>query len=609
MFTQPAPSSTTALVTPTTDSTASPSAPPATRPSRIRGLSYLRNYTANHLLSRDSGVSAQNSASGSALGSSSQHSPLTRATTHATLSVTGRRRSRHSATADDPLSTPRDRLLRTTSAQNPGSSSSHNNGPAPEPASNSDSDSGRAKKHKTGAESVEDTEDHTAGEVNMTRTRSATTGDLSLDMLPSIRFSAHYDARSTRQSLSFTPVSRTLPTGKEIIKVGRYSEREQQQIVPANTPSAAPVGFKSKVVSRRHCEFWYEDGKWYIKDVKSSSGTFLNHIRLSPPGNESKPFIVNDGDIVQLGIDFRGGEEMIFRCVKMRIEVNRGWQNKPNNFKQGPNILWHPTEANQHQHGNSQATPELDLGRSRQRIKCPGLLDLSKRDCATTPPPLDKPIGTDDFLQPCQSLFVAPCSHTWHYKCIRELLVGPSHPIFTCPNCRAAADLDADIEEPDEEWQQLDSGGEDANMDTSDAPQELTTIPTDDSPNMSDMAADEAPSPVSPPVSPVEAEAEAADVTMMLDHAPTVQEIPIRPASRPEASSPVPIPRSSPIPVNRSRRTPSPPSGQEGPLTPRNDAGPWVFDGDAGRASQDISRPGAMVNLDAAAAQVESNAS
>lgn len=151
-------------------------------------------------------------------------------------------------------------------------------------------------------------------------------------MLPTIRFSAHYDPRSTRQSLSFTPISRTLPTGKEVIKVGRYSEREQQANIPANTPSAAPVGFKSKVVSRRHCEFWHENGKWYIKDVKSSSGTFLNHIRLSPPGNESKPYMVNDGDIVQLGIDFRGGEEMIFRCVKMRIELNRGWQAKPNNF-------------------------------------------------------------------------------------------------------------------------------------------------------------------------------------------------------------------------------------------------------------------------------------
>lgn len=154
-----------------------------------------------------------------------------------------------------------------------------------------------------------------------------------MESLPSIRFSTFYDPRATRPSLTFSPISRTLPTGKEVIRVGRYSERDKPSVVPHNVPSAAPVGFKSKVVSRRHCEFWYEDGKWFIKDVKSSSGTFLNHIRLSPPGTESKPFPVNDGDIVQLGIDFKGGEEMIFRCVKMRLELNRGWQAKLNAFK------------------------------------------------------------------------------------------------------------------------------------------------------------------------------------------------------------------------------------------------------------------------------------
>lgn len=154
-----------------------------------------------------------------------------------------------------------------------------------------------------------------------------------LDALPSIRFSAYYDQRAARPSLSFQPVSRTLPSGNEVIRVGRYSERDAQPQVPPNVPSAAPVGFKSKVVSRRHCEFWFENGKWHVKDVKSSSGTFLNHIRLSPPGHESKPYVVNDGDIIQLGIDFKGGEEMIFRCVKMRLELNRGWQNKLNTFK------------------------------------------------------------------------------------------------------------------------------------------------------------------------------------------------------------------------------------------------------------------------------------
>lgn len=148
-----------------------------------------------------------------------------------------------------------------------------------------------------------------------------------------IRLVPHHDPRSSRPSLSFTPTSRTLPHEDCVIRVGRYSERDSNPNPPPNVPSSAPVGFKSKVVSRRHCEFWCSNGQWYIKDVKSSSGTFLNHIRLSQPSVESKPWPVNDGDVVQLGIDFRGGEEMIFRCVKIRIECNRAWQKSLNNFK------------------------------------------------------------------------------------------------------------------------------------------------------------------------------------------------------------------------------------------------------------------------------------
>jgi hypothetical protein len=49
--------------------------------------------------------------------------------------------------------------------------------------------------------------------------------------------------------------------------------------------------------------------QYYIKDTKSSSGTFLNHIRLSPPNSESRPFQLKDGDVVQLGVDYQGGTE------------------------------------------------------------------------------------------------------------------------------------------------------------------------------------------------------------------------------------------------------------------------------------------------------------
>ncbi|KAI0127471.1 hypothetical protein BJ170DRAFT_373607 [Xylariales sp. AK1849] len=570
MFTPPVPP-VSGFISPTPVTTASSTAPP--RPSRLRGLSYLRSYTQSHL-SRDSGLSAQNnSASGSGSGSTLRPS-LRRAATLS--SPSGRRRSYQSVDnttrhIQDLFEATNSSLASQASSRNQAGRTSaqlrHSHREPPVEAS-SDSRGGRGKKQERGAggERVRTQDQETDAVTDMTRTRSATTGDvMSMDMLPTIRLSAHYDTRSNRQSLSFTPVSRTLPTGKETIRVGRYSEREQQAVIPVNTPSAAPVGFKSKVVSRRHCEFWHEDGKWYIKDVKSSSGTFLNHIRLSPPGNESKPFAVNDGDIVQLGIDFRGGEEMIFRCVKMRIELNRGWQAKPNNF----NMATHKRLRN--------LTGTASTASHAQ-------------DCSICL----------NAIAPCQSLFVAPCSHTWHYKCIRELLTGPSHPIFTCPNCRAAADLDADIEEPEEDWQQLESGAEDTNGEETKASPAQSISAGDSSQNLLE-AVDGAPEQA------LSGDGEAGDITMLLDSAP------VESASRHSVSSPVPIPQTNSTPQSaRAIRTPSPNRAplasvpHEGPLTPRNDAGPWVFDGDAGRASQEASRQG-MVSLDAAATPVELN--
>jgi hypothetical protein len=155
----------------------------------------------------------------------------------------------------------------------------------------------------------------------------------SKSQLPTIRFYPHHELGARRQSLQFTAVSRTLPDHSSIIRVGRYSDRDNVPITHPNAPSDAPIGFKSKVVSRKHCEFSYADGTWHIKDVASSSGTFLNHIRLSQPNVESRLYPVKDGDIVQLGIDFRGGEEMIFRCVKIRLECNRPKHKRPNTFK------------------------------------------------------------------------------------------------------------------------------------------------------------------------------------------------------------------------------------------------------------------------------------
>ncbi|KAF9993921.1 hypothetical protein BGZ79_001359 [Entomortierella chlamydospora] len=51
-----------------------------------------------------------------------------------------------------------------------------------------------------------------------------------------------------------------------------------------------------------------------------------------------------------------------------------------------------------------------------------------------------------------QSLFVAPCSHVYHFKCIRPLLMA-NHPGFLCPLCRTFANLEdsVEIDDPIEE--------------------------------------------------------------------------------------------------------------------------------------------------------------
>lgn len=356
MFTQPAPTPPQPTLA-TSTSSASPASP--TRTGRLRGLSYLRNYTHTHLLSRDS--------SGHSPTSSSRLS-LSRATSYP--SPTASPSGAHSISKSNiPVQSPQRQA--SPSAQRAltdlGDSTGTNQSTtgwlpgATYPAGQSDLRPAAVASPIAGAFGQEAVDQMAGG-----RTRAAAPSTAAVDVsgaerepliqteapsdtaaqattqpttggssvtLPSIRFSAHQDARAARPSLVFSPISRTLPTGSETIRVGRYSERENQPPQPANKPSAAPVGFKSKVVSRRHCEFWSQDGRWYIKDVKSSSGTFLNHIRLSQPGTESRPFPINDGDIVQLGIDFKGGEEMIFRCVKIRVELNRGWQNALNSYK------------------------------------------------------------------------------------------------------------------------------------------------------------------------------------------------------------------------------------------------------------------------------------
>ncbi|THG94421.1 hypothetical protein EW145_g8142 [Phellinidium pouzarii] len=233
-----------------------------------------------------------------------------------------------------------------------------------------------------------------------------------------IRLVPHLDSN---RSLQFEPISRDVHEGDVPLRIGRFMDRSGMGVASLNAQNTNKLAFKSKVVSRAHAEVWCESGgKFFIKDTKSSSGSFLNHIRLSAPNADSNPFPLKDGDVLQLGVDYQGGIEEIYKCVKIRIELGREWQSQANAF-------------------NTNALKQLKaLSAQPSTGKQPSKLAISKS-------------GISDCciclfsVTVHQSLFIAPCSHVFHYKCIRPMLLM-HHPGFSCPLCRTFVNLEDDVE-------------------------------------------------------------------------------------------------------------------------------------------------------------------
>lgn len=194
---------------------------------------------------------------------------------------------------------------------------------------------------------------------------------------------------------------------------------------------------------------------------------------------------------------------------------------------------------------------------------------------------------------------MAPCSHTWHFKCVRSLLTSPQYPIFVCPNCRAGADLEADVDDPAENWEQLDAQESHADDASINAPNGVHDGLSNDESAVAaqDMTIMPATTPdvnIGPEVDPMELTvnipppAESAETRGNLPHA---------------VSEPLPI-RNTASGAGRASDNPSatpPGPNAEGPITPRNDAGPWVFDGRAGQSEAESPSNNGMRSLDAAA--------
>lgn len=70
----------------------------------------------------------------------------------------------------------------------------------------------------------------------------------------------------------------------------------------SGTTSANSISFDSKVISRVHAEISQKDSQFYITDLGSSSGTFVNNTRLSLAKEKSEPRQLSVTDEICLGV-------------------------------------------------------------------------------------------------------------------------------------------------------------------------------------------------------------------------------------------------------------------------------------------------------------------
>ncbi|KAJ5095640.1 hypothetical protein NUU61_004996 [Penicillium alfredii] len=123
--------------------------------------------------------------------------------------------------------------------------------------------------------------------------------------------------------LSLVPVNGTfekkqinVPFYPELLRIGRQTNAK-------TVPTPVNGFFDSKVLSRQHAEVWADkSGKIWIRDVKSSNGTFVNGHRLSPENRESEPNELRENDTLELGIDIVSEDQntIVHHKVSAKVE-------------------------------------------------------------------------------------------------------------------------------------------------------------------------------------------------------------------------------------------------------------------------------------------------
>ncbi|QDS68449.1 hypothetical protein FKW77_010816 [Venturia effusa] len=107
-----------------------------------------------------------------------------------------------------------------------------------------------------------------------------------------------------------------VPFYPDVLRIGRQTNNK-------TTPTPLNGYFDSKVLSRQHAEIWADrSGKVWIRDVKSSNGTFVNGQRLSQENKDSDPHELREQDMLELGIDIVSEDQktVVHHKVAARVE-------------------------------------------------------------------------------------------------------------------------------------------------------------------------------------------------------------------------------------------------------------------------------------------------
>lgn len=199
-----------------------------------------------------------------------------------------------------------------------------------------------------------------------------------------------------------------VPFAPECLRIGRQTN---QKTVPTSTNGF----FDSKVLSRQHAEIYSErNGKIYIRDVKSSNGTFVNGTRLSQENRESEPHELQTADHLELGIDIVSEDQktVVHHKVAAKVE-HAGFLNTSNNvldmnfgdLDPANSSMMIPTGAMQMR---GRAGSNMSMGNNGRMMPNGGGMGVQANGMAQQRPFFLTPIATDQILKRLSVSIIMP---------------------------------------------------------------------------------------------------------------------------------------------------------------------------------------------------------